>query len=237
MSDFMLSVLYLLYLFIIFTFFNYLKWYLRFKKSSYKEETKNNFVKTIVLNDLGLIGEFDTFRLLENVPGAKKILVNLYLPVSEDETTEIDLIFIHGTGIYVIESKNYSGYIYGNEKYKNWVQILNRNTKNYFFNPILQNKKHIKYLQQFIGTHENIFSIIVFSNRCALKKINYYSDNTIVLKREDLKKYIEKKIIFGPVVYSETEINELYDKLKYMSNQSKEVKEKHIEQLHKKHNI
>lgn len=221
--------------FIIIGFFEYLVWYLRFKKSKYKEETNNSFFKTIVLNDLGLIGEFDTFRILEQIPGDKKILVNIYLPTENDETTEIDLVFLHRTGIYVIESKNYSGYIYGNEKNKNWLQILNKTTKNYFFNPIWQNKKHIKYLNEYLGNNHEMFSIIVFSNRCTLRKIDCFSQNTIVLKRKDLKKYIERYISDKPIIYLEEEINRMYKNLKRLSKQSKEVKEKHIEQLKSKY--
>lgn len=237
MGEFIKSILYLLFPFFVLAFFNYLRWYLQFRKSTYKEETNNNFFKTIVLNDLGLIGEFDTFCLLEKMPGNKKILVNLYLPTNEDETTEIDLVFLHQTGIYVIESKNYSGYIYGNEKYKNWTQSLNRNTKNYFFNPIWQNKKHIKYLSEYLGNVNEMFSIIVFSKRCTLRKIEYSSPNTVVLKREDLKRYIEKDVLNKPVIYSEKEINQMYEKLKILSKQSKEVKEKHIEQLKQKRQL
>ena len=111
MEKFIACILYLVYLLIIINFFRYLKWYLRFKKSSYKRETNNDFLETILLNNLGLTGEFDTFNILEKIPGYNKILVNIYLPVNDQETTEIDLIFIHSTGVYVIESKNYSGYL------------------------------------------------------------------------------------------------------------------------------
>ena len=52
---------------------------------------------------------------------------------------------IHEKGIFVIESKNYSGWIFGNERDKKWTQVLANGDKNYFFNPILQNKIHIKY--------------------------------------------------------------------------------------------
>lgn len=39
-------------------------------------------------------------------------------------TYEIDLIMISETGIYVFESKNYSGWIFGDEKQRYWTQIL-----------------------------------------------------------------------------------------------------------------
>ncbi len=39
-------------------------------------------------------------------------------------TTEIDLLLIHPKGLFVFESKNYSGWIFGNEVYQNWTQTL-----------------------------------------------------------------------------------------------------------------
>jgi hypothetical protein len=61
------------------------------------------------------------------------------LSKKDGSTTEIDLIMIDETGIYVFESKNYSGWIFGDEKRKNWVQTLENRQKNYFYNPIWQN--------------------------------------------------------------------------------------------------
>lgn len=46
------------------------------------------------------------------------------MPKTNGETTEIDLILIHETGIYVIESKNYKGWIFESEEQKNWIQTL-----------------------------------------------------------------------------------------------------------------
>lgn len=215
---------------------DYLLWYFRFKTSTYTKETGNTYFKTVILRNLGLIGEFDTYRLLEKIKGSKKIVANLYLPVNEQETTEIDLVFIHETGIYVIESKNYSGSIYGNEKYKNWIQILNKNTKNYFFNPIWQNKKHIKYLQEFIGDETELYSLIIFSNRCNLRKVEYDKNNTIVLKRNDLLYQLKNIISRKECIYNKEQIISIYQKLKRLSNQPIEIKEKHIRQLKESHN-
>ena len=44
-----------------------------------------------------------------------KVLRNVYIPKEDGETTEIDLLFITAKGIFVLESKNYSGWIFGSE--------------------------------------------------------------------------------------------------------------------------
>ncbi len=91
-------------------------------------------------------GEYLSFNKLEKIKGDHRILTNVYLPKGNGETTEVDLIYIHETGIYVLESKNYSGWIFGDEKSKYWMQTLQNGHKEKFYNPIFQNNTHIKYL-------------------------------------------------------------------------------------------
>jgi hypothetical protein len=95
---------------------------LKYKKSQYGVVSGNNFFKTIF--DKGNYGEFLTFGFLEKLQGDHKLLTNIYVPKDDGTTTEIDLLMITKTGIYVFESKNYSGWIFGDEKNKNWTQSL-----------------------------------------------------------------------------------------------------------------
>ncbi|MBQ5799166.1 MAG: NERD domain-containing protein, partial [Oscillospiraceae bacterium] len=64
----------------------------------------------------GYYGEYLLFcELYKNVAGHGKILMNLNIPTESGGTTEIDLILIHETGIYVFEIKHYKGTIYGKD--------------------------------------------------------------------------------------------------------------------------
>ena len=63
----------------------------------------------------GDAGENIIYSALNKVRGRKALLPNCYIPVGQKGTTEIDMIFLHESGLYVIESKNYSGWIFGNE--------------------------------------------------------------------------------------------------------------------------
>ena len=98
------------------------------------------------------------------------MIKNLYLPKDNGETSEIDLIFITQKGIFVFESKNYSGWIFGDDKGKNWTAMLPNKQKNYFYNPIKQNKTHLKWMRKYVGEDVPLFSIIVFSERCELRR-------------------------------------------------------------------
>lgn len=70
----------------------------------------------------GEYGEDRIYDILQKVDGYKATLPNCYLPKGNGETAEVDLIFLHESGIYVFESKNYSGWIFGSENQKYWTQ-------------------------------------------------------------------------------------------------------------------
>ena len=137
----------------------------------------------------GWYGEKLTERELKfaNLLGKKgKILKNVYLPKDNGETSEVDVIYITQKGIIVIESKNYSGWIFGDEKGQKWTVMLPNKQKNQFYNPILQNKTHMKWMKNTVGEDIPLFSVIVFSERCELKKVTVYSDDVKVIKRDRL---------------------------------------------------
>jgi hypothetical protein len=204
-----------------------------YDKSNYKKESGNKFLG--VMMDKGKYGEYLSFNILEKINGASRILTNVYLPKGNGETTEIDLVYIHETGIYVLESKNYSGWIFGDEKSKNWMQTLRNGQKQKFYNPIWQNNTHIKYLMKALEVDESfIKSIIVFSERCTIKRMEVYSKNIKVINRFQLRKTLEKLIDNSPRVFEEGRIIELYYELKPYTQVSDKVKENHIEQVKQK---
>lgn len=208
----------------------------KYDKSNYKKESGNKFLSVIM--DKGKYGEYLSFNILEKINGASRILTNVYLPKGNGETTEIDLVYIHETGIYVLESKNYSGWIFGDEKSKNWMQTLKNGQKQKFYNPIWQNNTHIKYLMKVLKVDDSfIKSIIVFSERCTIKKMEVYSNNIKVINRFQLRKTIENLIDNSPRVFEEGRIIELYYELKTYTQVSDEVKEIHIEQVKQKQNL
>jgi hypothetical protein len=86
---------------------------------------------------------------------------NVTLP-TPDGTTQIDHIFVSPYGVFVVETKNYAGWIFGSEHQSQWTQKLFR--KSYKFqNPLRQNYKHMKALESLTGlTAEQLFSVIVF---------------------------------------------------------------------------
>jgi len=205
--------------------------YNQYKKSAYKEASGNHFFKTVF--DKGNNGEFLTFSYLEKLESYHKLMTNLYLPKKNGSTTETDLIMICETGIYVFESKNYSGWIFGNEKHKNWTQCFKNKQKHRFFNPIWQNKGHISALKSAVEIDQDHFykSYIIFSERCTLKKITVTSPNVKVIKRNALIRTIKKDMESSAKVMSIEEVDRLYAKLQQYIRVDETVKKAHIENI------
>lgn len=199
-----------------------------FQSTEYRNITKTSILKLI--QDKGAYGEYLTYNILRKMGG--EILTNLYIP-KNNTTTEIDLVFINKTGMYVIESKNYSGKIYGSKENKYWMQILDNNKRNRFYSPIIQNKTHIKYLNKVLPdlSKEDFYSIIVFSERCKLRNMDIQEENLKVIKRDKLKYTMNKIIKSENEIYTDSEVESIYNKLENYSNVDEVVKENHIKNI------
>lgn len=170
--------------------------------------------------------------LIDNGLGSEeRILNNIYIPY-KDKTSEVDVLLLHETGIYVFESKNYSGWIFGDEDQYKWTQMINKNTKKKFYNPIKQNITHINALSKFLGIDRTkMKSYIVFSERCELKKVPENNEQYKVLKRNRLSEFIKVDIEKSEDIFTDEEIRNIFEKLKPLTNASEEVKKKHIENI------
>ncbi|MDD2269696.1 MAG: nuclease-related domain-containing protein [Eubacteriales bacterium] len=208
----------------------------KLKKSQYNAISGNGLFRTFFSK--GNYGEFLIFAQLEKM-GESKILTNIYLPLEDDTTTEVDLILVNCYGIFVFESKNYSGWIFGDEKNKKWTQSLKGGKKNKYFNPIWQNKGHISAIDAYLDKqYTNAFySYIVFSERCSLKKITIKSDNVSVIKRNMLINELGDYMTFTPPKLTQEETQLIYEKLKANTLANKETKKKHIAEVKAKHNL
>lgn len=211
-----------------------------YRKTHYFYVTHQPFLK--VIRSKGFWGEYQTYKLLRNIKGNVRFLFNLYLPKENDETTEVDVLMIHESGIYVFESKNYSGWIFGTESQRTWTQSLpagRRSTKNHFLNPIMQNQLHIKYLQQCLSDYPDIIyhSFILFSDRCELKKITIDKGTAEVMNRRWVPTRIKKSINQTGKILSKEEIQAIYHKLFPYSQTDEGSKKIHIENIRSKYPV
>ncbi|HIF9138523.1 TPA: NERD domain-containing protein [Photobacterium damselae] len=110
----------------------------------------------------GIFGEYLVNRLLSKLPESDYTLIkDVTLPTS-DGTTQVDHIVVSKYGIFVVETKNMKGWIFGSARQKLWTQKIYRHSSK-FQNPLHQNYKHIKVLETLLGCNvDYLHSVIVF---------------------------------------------------------------------------
>ena len=187
-------------------------------------------------NLIGKSGESLIYLKLKwlNVLGYKGLILrNIYIPKGNNRYNEIDLLFITFKGLFIIESKNYTGYVYGSLQGKYWLIRLygNINEKYRLYNPIRQNDSHIKYLLKYLDSDIKTYSLIVFSNRSRLQNIPSGIKDTYIIKRYDLNKYLKDIFKHHEDILSLEEMKDIYEKLLSLTKVSDEVKDRHIDDV------
>ncbi|WP_201511073.1 NERD domain-containing protein [Psychrobacter alimentarius] len=118
-------------------------------------------------------------------------LNNVTLPLANGGSTQIDHVIISVYGIFVIETKNYKGWIYGSEKQKQWTQVFQNGSKFKFQNPLRQNYLHIKTLADLLGLELRYFhSMIAFIGECELKTRDELPEHVLT---SGMVSYVKKK--------------------------------------------
>ena len=134
-----------------------------------------------------------------------KLINDITIP-SKSGSTQIDHIIISIYGIFVIETKNWQGWIFGGENQKTWTQI-NYQYKNKYMNPLRQNYGHIKALQSILNLPMNCFySVIVFAENGTFKT---NMPNNVIYENE-LSLYIKSKI---DPKFREENVDEIINKI------------------------
>ncbi|SGZ78574.1 hypothetical protein BTHERMOSOX_158 [Bathymodiolus thermophilus thioautotrophic gill symbiont] len=95
----------------------------------------------------GVFGEFIVNLSAKLLLDKRKyhLIKNITLP-TEDGSTQIDHIIVSEYGIFVVETKNMKGWIFGGLNQKIWTQKIYKYSGK-FQNPLHQNYKHTKVLE------------------------------------------------------------------------------------------
>ncbi|MGP4969767.1 NERD domain-containing protein [Psychrobacter aquimaris] len=118
-------------------------------------------------------------------------LNGITLPRANGGSTQIDHIIVSIYGIFVIETKNYKGWIYGSENQKQWTQAFPNGSKFKFQNPLRQNYLHIKTLADLLGLELSYFhSMIAFIGECELKTRDELPEHVLT---SGMVSYVKKK--------------------------------------------
>ena len=186
--------------------------HIRYVKSGNGSASGRSFAGTLL--DKGTSGEFMIYSHLEKLGEPTRLLPHLHLPKSDGTTIEIDLVMIAQTGIYVFESKNFSGCICGDEDSRYWTQTMKRGPKHQFYNPIWENESSISSLKRQLALEADALkSYVVFSDQCTLKKMYVQSGHVKVMNRNLIVREIIKDMAELPDIFTPLEINQIYSEL------------------------
>lgn len=180
----------------------------------------------------GVIGEKSISIILASLSSNKYIVLNNILLKTETGTTQIDHVVVSIFGLFVIETKNYKGWIIGQERDEYWTQSIYGN-RNRFKNPIRQNYGHIKAVEMLLKEYPDlpITSVIAFSNKSSIK---VKSENTPVLYFTQVARYIKRESV--KEVISTNTLVKIVDIIKAANIADKSARKHHVENIYDKIN-
>ena len=85
---------------------------------------------------------------------------NVIIP-SKNGTTQIDHILVSPYGVFIVETTNIKGWIFGSENQSTWTQVLY--SKKYSFqNPIRQTFRQKKILADYLGLDKSFIHTVIY---------------------------------------------------------------------------
>ena len=156
------------------------------------------------------------------------VINNVILPIGKS-SSQIDHIYFSKRGIFVIETKNYSGRIYGRDNDEYWTQTLvgsYRVVKNKLYNPIKQNQRHIQAVKRLVGNKDYIYSLVIFAK-----------GNIEYIESEQVYSIYSGKnhVLRYPEILTDQEVEKLYRKILTFKEDGVISEEEHIKNVRSNH--
>jgi len=151
---------------------------------------------------------------------------NIIIP-GPNGTTQIDHLVVSPFGVFIIETKNKKGWIFGSEHRAKWTQSLYGN--NYSFqNPLRQTYRQKKILAGFLDIKESVIHpVIYFAGDCRFK--TEVPNNVI---RSRLSRYIKQ---FKEQALTPEEVDKIVRKLEHHESESDLTKRDHVRSLRQRY--
>ena len=109
--------------------------------------------RVVLFGSKGTIGESIVSMRLRKLKADEYTVIDNLLLKTGEKTCQIDHVIVSIYGIFVIETKNYKGWIHGNEEAQYWKQTIYEH-KSKFYNPIRQNQGHINTLRKTLAEYQ-----------------------------------------------------------------------------------
>lgn len=183
------------------------------------------------------IGKYGEKRVAIKLDWLSKeyITLNDILLPTHYGTTQIDHIIVSPYGIFVIETKNYKGWIFGHEKSEEWKQSLLgkkrfwvwSSEQHKFRNPIRQNLAHFRAVRDILKDvgEFTIIPIVAFSDSADLK---ITTPNHIVVNWSNLCSTIKS---YRTPCISQEDIQKIVSKISIANITTEGSRENHIQNI------
>lgn len=156
------------------------------------------------------------------------LLEDITLPTSPG-TTQVDHIVLSRFGVFVVETKNMSGWIFGGKSQARWTQVLHRH-KTQFQNPLRQNYHHVKVVQDLLSIRQDQLENLVAFVGSAEPKTEMPPN--VFWSRQDLSNYIASR---KSVQFTESEVRDFALKLRSSALEAnKETRRAHVHHVREK---
>ncbi|MBN9655074.1 NERD domain-containing protein [Halobacillus sp. GSS1] len=187
----------------------------------------------------GEIGEYKISIQLDQMPKEYKHLNDLLIknPKSKSGYSQIDHVLITEYGIFVIETKNYQGTVYGGKDRKTWSV----NGKFKMLNPFIQNYGHLQALTRIIGKdYEHcMISVVSFTKRCTFKigtDLRDIKSNQLIVYDIELSEFINRKVHVQKLLHhqpllSVEEVSRIYTDIKNQHIADSDALKHHVDVL------
>jgi hypothetical protein len=190
----------------------------------------------------GEIGEYKINIQLDQLPKEYMHLEDVMVLNAKGKTgySQIDHIVISPYGIFVIETKNYQGTVFGGKDRKVWSV----NGKFKMMNPFKQNYGHIQALKAFIDEKYYPFfiSMVSFTKRCTFKlndtELRKIASNELLVYDVELSDYIARKVSVNKHQYkapflTDSEIQKIYAQFEKANITDQSIRKQHVDSLKK----
>ena len=160
--------------------------------------------------------------------GGYKVLNGVYLPLSDGTTAQIDHIVVSRYGVFVIETKNYSGWIFGKADDPEWTQTF-YHKRDTVQNPLRQNYKHICALVENLRIDKSYFhNVVALTDNCEFKTRR--PENVISTRR-----IVEYILTFNKPLMTTSQVDEIAEAIKECDGSvSEERRANHVPDLRKR---
>ena len=183
-------------------------------------------------NVIGAVGERRVSSgLARTLKDESEVLIDDLILPTDRGTTQIDHIVLSRYGVFVIETKNMSGWIFGGENQARWTQVMRRH-KSQFQNPLRQNYHHVRVVEDLLELKRGqVENLVVFVGTAEPKTA---MPPNVFWNRRTLMDHIGSQ---RTICFSSEEVRDFASKLRRAAlENTRDTRRAHVSQVQKKAN-